>query len=223
MATTDNIPVAQTPTPNWFAELLQRRYGQESKGYVRRTPVGFDFSREPFDPSSYYKQLGTFRDISRAATNVVQVEVANRLEAEQRRRQAEDQKRLRDALGGIQPGYTYDGGGGVSRKYGLKGVTPNVAKAADYWGSKYSIRTIGGYRKHGSVPNSDHPKGRALDFMINSGNQGSALANDLIRNAKQWNVSYVIWNRAIWTPGSGWRKYYGPSPHTDHVHASFNS
>lgn len=207
-------PVAQ---PNsWVKDLIAQRY-QPKTERLKRNPVGFDFKREPFDPSSYYNALGSFRDISRGATNVVRQEVANREEAEALARQEE----LRNAVGGINPNFTYDGSG-VSRKYKLKGVSPNVAKAADFWGSKYGIGNIGGWREHGSVPESDHPKGKALDFMTKNSKQGTALANDVVQNYKSWNVKYVIWNRHIWSPSRGWRKYNGPSDHTDHVHVSFN-
>lgn len=227
MVITDNLQNVQQPA--WIKELIDRRYQPENKRVIRK-PVGFDFTREPFDPSSYYKALGTFRDISRAATNVVRQEVVNREEAERQREYEENQRRLRESIGNIDPRFTYDDGyvptGGKSRKYGLKGISSNTSKAADFFGSKYGIRTIGGYRSKGSVPGSDHPKGLALDYMINNlkngKSVGTALANDLIKNYKAWNVKYVIWNRYIWSPGRGWRKYRGPSPHTDHVHASFN-
>lgn len=225
MATTDNNSLENVQQPAWIKELIDRRYQPQNKR-IKRTPVGFDFTREPFDPSSYYKSLGTFRDISRAATNVVRQEVLNREEADRQREYEENQRRLNEAIGGVNPQFTYDdtSGGytGKSRKYGLKGISSNAAKAADYFGSKYGIKSIGGYRSKGSVPGSDHPKGLALDYMTNNKKQGTALANDVIQNYKAWNVKYVIWNRYIWSPSRGWRKYNGPSPHTDHVHVSFN-
>lgn len=214
--------------PSWIKDLIDKRY-QPKTERLKRAPVGFNFERDPFDPSSYYKDLGSFRSISRAATEVALQEVANRRQAEQERADAE----ARAALQGINAKFTYGTGaslgkavGGASKKYGLKSVSSNTAKAADYWGSRYGIKTVGGYRSKGSVPGSDHPKGRALDFMINNikngKSTGDALANDVIRNYKAWNVKYVIWNRYIWQPGRGWKKYNGPSPHTDHVHVSFN-
>lgn len=216
----------QLPQPqqnNWVKDLIDKRY-QPKTERLKRAPVGFDFKRDPFDPSSYYKQLGSFRDISRLATNVTRQEVANREEAERQRAWEQAQ----GALNGVNPNFT--GGNftpnGKNRNYGLRGVTANTAKAANYWGSKYGIRSVGGWREHGSVPGSDHPKGRALDFMTNNikngKRTGDALTNDIIKNHKAWNVKYVIWYRYIWSPGRGWRKYNGPSPHTDHVHVSFN-
>jgi hypothetical protein len=224
MALTDEIaamaPVAGPPQSSWVKDLIDKRY-QPKTERLKRSPVGFDFKREPFDPSSYYRALGTFKDISRAATNVTRQEVANREEAERARDNAASQQALMDSMSGIDPRFTYAANTGASKKYGLKGVSPNTSKAADYFGSRYGIKTIGGMGA-GSVPGSDHPKGRALDFMTSNKSKGTALANDLIKNAKSWNVKYVIWNRYIWQPGRGWKKYNGPSPHTDHVHASFN-
>jgi hypothetical protein len=219
-------PVAnpQSGQPSWVKDLIDKRY-QPKTERLKRSPIGFDFKREPFDPSSYYKQLGTFRDISRAATNVVDQEVANSEEAARQREQEQNQQAINDALGNINPNFT--GGGnynynGKSRKYGLTHVSSNTAKAADYFGSKYGISNIGGWRAHGSVPGSDHPKGLAIDLMTNDRRKGTALANDAIKNYKAWNIKYVIYYHYIWSPSRGWHKYNGPSPHTDHVHISFN-
>lgn len=215
--------IQQQPQSSWVQNLIAQRQNSD-QGKVRRVPVGFNFQREPFDPSSYYNQLGTLRDISHAATIVTQTMAQNHMNKLAQVNQAA----LQNALNGINPQFTYGdgGGGGVSRHYKLKGIAKDVASAADYWGSKYGIRTIYGLGP-GSVPGSDHPKGLALDFMINNlkngHNIGTSLANNLISSYRQWNVKYIIWNRYIWQPGRGWRRYHGPSPHTDHVHASFYS
>lgn len=233
MAITDEIAALKQEQPqnSWVQDLIAQRY-QPKTERIKRSPVGFEFKRDPFDPSSYYKQLGQFRDISRAATEVTRVEANNREQAAIEREQAANREAINNALKGLNPNFTYSnsdgttfgGGSNFSKKYHLKGVSSNTAKAADYWGSKYGIKTIGG-RGPGSVPGSDHPKGRALDFMINNTKngkaRGDALANDLISHYKEWNIKYIIWNRYIWQPGRGWHKYSGPSDHTDHVHASF--
>lgn len=106
------------------------------------------------------------------------------------------------------------GGGGATGK-----ESPNTAQWMNYGAQRWGI-TVGGWRAHGSVPNSDHPKGLAGDFMA-SGGLGTSIANDFVANASSRGVSYVIWNRNIWTPGRGWHPYSGPNPHTDHVHVSF--
>lgn len=216
LSPTTGIPV---PKDSWIKDLITQRY-QPQQARIKRNPVGFNFTREPFDPSSYYKDLGTLRDISHAATSVANQESANRQAAQLAREQAQNKSAINSALGGVGANFTY----GSSKKYGLKGISSNASKAADYFGGRYGIRSIGG-RGPGSVPGSDHPKGLALDFMINNipngKARGTSLANDVIKNYKAWNVKYVIWNRYIWFPGRGWHKYSGPSPHTDHVHVSF--
>lgn len=106
--------------------------------------------------------------------------------------------------------------------YHLGDVKPWVDKAANYLGPKFGIRSIGGWRAHGSVPGSDHPKGTALDMMTSSKNTGDKLAEYAVENYKALGIKYVIWYRRIWTPGKGWHDYSGPSDHTDHVHLSFN-
>lgn len=109
----------------------------------------------------------------------------------------------------------------VDGNYKLNGVKPVAKAAADHFGVKYGIKDIGGVGK-GSVRDSDHPNGLALDFMTKDKAKGDALAADLVANAKTWHVKYVIWYKRINTlDGRGWRPYSGPSNHTDHVHASF--
>lgn len=106
--------------------------------------------------------------------------------------------------------------------YNLGAVKPHVAAAANELGTRYNIRTVYGYRRIGSVPNSDHPKGLALDFMTSSKLIGDALAADAVANSSRLGITYVIWYGRIWTESQGWHGYVGPSPHTDHVHMSFD-
>ena len=99
--------------------------------------------------------------------------------------------------------------------------TANVLRAMQFGAAKWGIK-VGGWRATGSVPNSDHPKGLAVDYMIRSGGQGNEISSYFLQNAAQWGVKYIIWNRHINTlDGRGWRNYSGPNPHTDHVHVSF--
>lgn len=112
----------------------------------------------------------------------------------------------------------------VLSRYVLGPVKSWVASAADLLGVAHGIRTVGGYRTSSTVPNSDHPKGLALDFMTSSKTQGDALAADAVSNATSLGVKYVIWWHQIWTPSQGWHPYSldSDNPHTDHVHVSFN-
>jgi hypothetical protein len=103
--------------------------------------------------------------------------------------------------------------------YALGSVKAHVKDAANYFGPKYGITVIYGIGP-GSVANSDHPKGLALDFMTSNKQKGDALAADVISNANAWSVKYVIWYRRIWQDGK-WSAYTGPRSHTDHVHVSF--
>lgn len=89
------------------------------------------------------------------------------------------------------------------------------------------------YRSGGS---GEHPKGRACDWAVDSGDvfggtasgsaktYGNNLANYFIKNSSRLGVLYVIWFRQIWLPSSGWKSYSGccgPSElHTNHVHLS---
>lgn len=106
--------------------------------------------------------------------------------------------------------------------YELGNVKPHVAAVANSVGPKHGIKIAYGYSKVGSVANSDHPKGLAVDFMTNDKAQGDALAKDLEANAQAYGLSYIIWWGQINTlDGRGWRKYTGPRNHHDHVHVSW--
>ncbi|MEU7585677.1 hypothetical protein AB0A95_05180 [Micromonospora sp. NPDC049230] len=89
-------------------------------------------------------------------------------------------------------------------------------------------RFVGCYRPGGPW---EHPKGRACDWSLQKSGfapwhnedtrtYGNNVAAFLIRNADRLGIYYVIWNRQIWFPASGWKSYSGPSDHTDHVHMS---
>jgi hypothetical protein len=106
--------------------------------------------------------------------------------------------------------------------YSLGTVKPWVQAAADEVGPMFGYKSIGGYRRVGSVPDSDHPKGLALDFMTLSKTKGDQTVAYLIQNADRLGITYIIyWNR-IWQNGQ-WSTYIGPNPHIDHVHVSFKA
>ena len=77
----------------------------------------------------------------------------------------------------------------------------------------------------------EHPKGRACDWSLQKSGfsvydtdkefkYGNDLMAFLVRNADNLGIYYVIWNKQIWFPASGWKAYHGVSAHTDHVHVS---
>jgi len=107
------------------------------------------------------------------------------------------------------------GGGGGGGAGGLVGF----ARAAwDIFQNAFHL-PMGGWRATGSVPGSDHPKGKAIDIMTLN-----AMVHQLIiamgkqlPGAKYWISMRRIASAPDWIP----RPYSGPSPHTDHVHWSF--
>ncbi|WP_392544832.1 peptidoglycan-binding protein [Oryzobacter telluris] len=112
---------------------------------------------------------------------------------------------------------------------------PGAVAFAKLLNATYGTRTYGILRHCAA----EHGEGRALDWMINASNPDQlALANALTRwlaapdnqgragaMAKRFGINYIIWNRQQWrayAPERGWVPYYGVSPHTDHIHFSFN-
>ena len=96
---------------------------------------------------------------------------------------------------------------------------------------------------------SEHKEGRAWDWGVHASDPSEKSAANSVTNwlaatdrygngralARRFGIMYMIWNRRIWFPSSGWRTYciqrrrgcVDPDdgdirhPHTDHVHFSF--
>jgi hypothetical protein len=111
----------------------------------------------------------------------------------------------------------------------LPGVKPWVQFAADEIDNKFHPSSQLGIGLRADNPNSDHPKGLAVDNMVGSDRaKGDAIAAYAVANASRLGITYVIWYARIWEPGKGWQTYHHPSGgtsptqlHMDHVHISF--
>jgi hypothetical protein len=103
----------------------------------------------------------------------------------------------------------------------LGAVKASVRTAAEFLGCAFDEPTVLGVAGRSSA--SDHPKGRALDFMVDRAT-GDKLAACAIRNREELGISYVIWRQRIDT-GSGFRlmpdRGGATANHFDHVHISF--
>jgi septal ring factor EnvC (AmiA/AmiB activator) len=109
-------------------------------------------------------------------------------------------------------------------------LTPNAKRVYGLVVRIFDVHSIGGWRPYGSVPGSDHPKGRAIDVMTWSNRSlGWRIANWAVGNAWALGIKYVIFNGRIWTRSRGWHNYRHPSDpcncnptlrHDDHVHIS---
>jgi septal ring factor EnvC (AmiA/AmiB activator) len=109
-------------------------------------------------------------------------------------------------------------------------LTPNAKRIYGLVVRTFDVYSIGGWRPYGSVPGSDHPRGRAIDVMTWSNRSlGWRIANWAAGNAWALGVKYVIFNGRIWTRSRGWHGYRHPSDpcncnptlrHDDHVHIS---
>jgi hypothetical protein len=102
-----------------------------------------------------------------------------------------------------------------------------------------SSRSLGISRSCGVGGKSEHKEGRAFDWGVSVHRAADRRAvNDLMRwllktdrfgnrhaMARRLGIQYMIWNGRIWgayAAGSGWRRYTGANPHTDHVHFSLS-
>jgi septal ring factor EnvC (AmiA/AmiB activator) len=120
------------------------------------------------------------------------------------------------------------GGGPDTASYNY--LTRNAKRLYGLVERIFDVHSIGGWRPYGSVPGSDHPKGRAIDVMTWSNRSlGWRIANWAVGNRGALGVKYVIFNGRIWTRSRGWHAYRHPSDpcncnptlrHDDHVHIS---
>ena len=119
-----------------------------------------------------------------------------------------------------------------SKTYDLGAVQPITSSAANAIGPMFGIKTVYGFRSGAGA--QDHGQGLAADFMINDIDNGVSigqrLADHVVENAKDYGISYVIWQQKIWhsdIPEAGWRGMEDRgSPtqnHMDHVHVSFKA
>lgn len=156
-------------------------------------------------------------------------------------KQARDPARFAREMGFTEPGGGLDThlphnliagadheGEGYSER-GFGGVKPHVARAGHYLREKFGPFPggIGGRGSRPDNPNSDHPRGLALDLMtMNNKGLGNRVTNFLSRNAKHFGVKYIIWRRKINSfDGRGWRQMEDrgnpTANHEDHPHVSF--
>jgi len=100
-------------------------------------------------------------------------------------------------------------------------------------------RSLGIVRACNVGGTSEHKEGRAFDWGVSAFNRRdrrsvNAVIHWLLKKdrhgnryamARRLGIQYMIWNHRIWgsySASSGWRRYTGSNPHTDHVHFSLS-
>lgn len=120
-----------------------------------------------------------------------------------------------------------------------KGLKPNALRVVRCVHQQFpKFTSVGGVGDRPANSKSDHPNGRAVDFMttpidknIHSAkavDAGWEVAHWVEKNAPKLGVTYVIFYDKIWqASGGGWQPYTHPSgatddtsAHRDHVHVS---
>ncbi|MCO1660197.1 hypothetical protein KDL28_34570 [Pseudonocardia sp. S2-4] len=95
--------------------------------------------------------------------------------------------------------------------------------AAEFLGCQFGEPAMHGVA--GRAGTSDHPGGRAVDFMVDR-STGDGLAQCALDNQEALGVKYVIWEQQI-NHGSGWKQMEDrggvTANHFDHVHISFEA
>jgi hypothetical protein len=106
---------------------------------------------------------------------------------------------------------------------GLGAVTRGARTAAQFLGCRFGEPTM--YGVAGRAGTSDHPSGKALDFMVDPAT-GDRLAACALENMDALGITYVIWEQRI-NHGTGWEgmedRGGATANHMDHVHVSFGS
>ncbi len=96
--------------------------------------------------------------------------------------------------------------GGFCASSGFGGVAAHVARAGYLLQEMFGVDDVGGVASRPGNPMSDHPRGYALDFMVDR-STGDALAAYAEENSEALGISYILWRVA---------------DHYDHVHISFD-
>src|SRR6478735_467396 len=116
---------------------------------------------------------------------------------------------------------------------------PGVVAFARLMTSHYGTGSLGLMGRTCGSDISEHYDGRAWDWMLNAANPSQeAVAQAVLtwltapdKNgvkgamARRFGIMYIIHNKKMWrsyAPERGWAPYSGSSPHTDHIHFSFN-
>lgn len=178
---------------SWVSELIKRYTEDKDQRYVRRKPIGFEYERDPFDPSGYYRELTNVKEISRAGTSLLNQRLANQRAIEAQKYQ---QSLMQGAPGQVQsPGQISYGSGkmlkGGKGRFGLPLARINVT-------SGYGHRappTRGATGFHNGI-DLGAPAGTPI-YATHDGVVGSAGWND----GYGWNVTL--------NAGNGVRTFYG--------------
>ncbi|WP_308282855.1 hypothetical protein [Pseudonocardia nigra] len=147
-----------------------------------------------------------------------------RAEAEERaaRERAAAERERAEAQAATAAAATGGGDCGLDTS-GLGAVKPHVRDAAEYLDCRFGEPAMHGVA--GRAGTSDHPSGKALDFMVDRAT-GDALAACALRNKEALGITYVIWEQQI-NHGGGWEAMEdrggATANHFDHVHISFGS
>lgn len=104
-------------------------------------------------------------------------------------------------------------------------VNPYVIQSQNDLMSKYKVGNLGiwGDEAHQKRA-SDHNTGDAQDFTFDSPQTADAAIAQLMKEAKERKVKYIVYNGRIWNPSISpdWRPYKGTNPHKSHFHVSYN-
>jgi hypothetical protein len=156
------------------------------------------------------------------AVQLVEQQIARRAaeQAAAEERAAREKKAAEEETGGVAASGSPDCGMDTS---GLGAVKSFVRSAAERLGCRFGEPTM--YGVAGRAGTSDHPGGKAVDFMVDRAT-GDALADCALRNKEALGITYVIWKQRI-NHGSGWQPMEDrggvTANHFDHVHISFGS
>jgi hypothetical protein len=184
---------------------------------------------------SLQSRQGSLRARSTRLIRRIKAEEAARRRAAERARKARLARLARQRAANESGIHGDDDGGQVGgpNTASYNYLTPATKRVYGLVERTFDVHSIGGWRPYGSVPGSDHPRGRAIDVMTWSNRSlGWRIANWAVANAWALDVKYVIFNGRIWTRGRGWHGYRHPSDpcncnptlrHDDHVHISVRS
>lgn len=217
-------PVVSPEVTDVAATTVLPQFGEVDVPTVLLLPAVSPVAPDPDvfdDPSTLVKAVQMVEaQLAQAEADRAAAEEAARAEAERAEADAEAEASAAAEEAERRASVSPDCGMSTSN---LGAVKDYVREAAEFLGCLFGEPTMHGVA--GRAGTSDHPSGKAIDFMVDR-STGDELAACALRNQDALGISYVIWEQRI-NHGDGWESMEdrggATANHMDHVHISFES
>jgi murein DD-endopeptidase MepM/ murein hydrolase activator NlpD len=177
-----------TQPTSWVSQLINRFSEEDEQRYLRPKPMQFQVERAPFDPTSFYRDIGKIRETSRGATQVLNQRLAAKRAEELARMQAIPQM-------GIQVGAP-----------SASGMFPGQQKKGSYGSPLTGYRLTSGFGHRHAPTRGASTFHRGVDLAAPQGTPIYATHSGVV-SSSGWGSGYG-YNITI-NGGGGIQSFYG--------------